>query len=265
GLGLDLSSGTTVTLQAVTPGGKPPSPTAMGTALSIMNSRVNGAGFNGATVVPQGSNLINVSVPNKSAQQVVNLVGTTALLRFRQVILVAPNKASSATPTPTPTPPPSATPTPTPSASTKAKASPSPTRSSAALGRSSAGSALTVSARRLPDVAAAAAKTKPKASASPTPSPSPSPSPSASTAPKLSTTTDPSASGHASLPPPATKALFDKLNCANPNWKSQLYGSANGSTPPYDNPGSQTVACYQGFKYALDRSAVTGEMLKLGG
>src|SRR5215813_2800430 len=135
GLGLDLSSGTTVTLQAVTPGGKPPSPTAMGTALSIMNSRVNGAGFNGATVVPQGSNLINVSVPNKSAQQVVNLVGTTALLRFRQVILVAPNKASSPTPTPTPTPTPSATPTPTPSASTKAKASPSPTRSSAALGR----------------------------------------------------------------------------------------------------------------------------------
>ncbi|HEV2241155.1 MAG TPA: protein translocase subunit SecD [Streptosporangiaceae bacterium] len=265
GLGLDLSSGTTVTLQAVTPGGKPPSPTAMATAVSIMNSRVNGAGFNGATVVPQGNNLISVSVPNKSAQQVVNLVGTTALLRFRPVILVAPNYASTSSPTPTPTPTPSATPTPTPSASTKAKASPSPTRSSAALGRSSAGSALTVSARRLAGAAAAAAKTKPRASASPTPSPTPSPSPSASATPKLATTTDPSASGNASLLTPATKALFDKLNCANPNWKSQSYGSAIASTPPYDDQSSQTVTCYQGFKYALDRSTVTGEMLKLGG
>ena len=269
GLGLDLSSGTTVTLQAVTPGGKPPSPAAMGTALSIMSGRVNGAGFNGATVVPQGNNLINVSVPNKSAQQVVNLVGTTALLRFRQVILVAPNYASTSTPAPTPTPTPtstpSATPRPTPSASTKAKASPSPTRSTAALGRSSEGSALTVSARRLAGAAAAAAKAKPRASASPTPSPSPSPSPSASATPKLSTTTDPSASGNASLLTPATKALFDKLNCANPNWKAQIYGSANGSTPPYDDRSSQTVACYQGLKYALDRSTVTGEMLKLGG
>jgi len=208
-------------------------------------------------------------VPNKSAQQVVNLVGTTALLRFRQVILVAPNYASTSTPAPTPTPTPtstpSATPRPTPSASTKAKASPSPTRSTAALGRSSEGSALTVSARRLAGAAAAAAKAKPRASASPTPSPSPSPSPSASATPKLSTTTDPSASGNASLLTPATKALFDKLNCANPNWKAQIYGSANGSTPPYDDRSSQTVACYQGLKYALDKSTVTGEMLKLGG
>jgi preprotein translocase subunit SecD len=260
GLGLDLSSGTTVTLEAVTPGGKPPSSAAMGTALSIMNSRVNGAGFNGATVVPQGNNLINVTVPNKSVQQVVNLVGTTALLRFRQVILVAPNY-STATSTPTPTPTPSTTPTPTPSASTKAKASPSPTRSSAALGGSSAGSGLTVSARHLAGAAAAAAKSKPKASSSPSPSPTPSPTPSTSTTPKLSTTTDPSASGNASLLTPAVKALFDKVNCANKNWRSQIYGSGTG----YDDVGSQTVACYQGFKYALDKSTVTGEMLKLGG
>ena len=265
GLGLDLSSGTTVTLQAVTPKNTTPNSAAMATAVSIMNSRVNGAGFNGATVVPQGNNDINVTVPNRSVQQVVNLVGTTALLRFRQVILVAPNYASTSTPTPTPTPTPSATPTPTPSASTKAKASPSPTRSSAALGRSSAGSALTVSARSLAGAAAAAAKAKPKASASPTPSPTPTPSPSGSTTPRLSTTTDPSASGNARLLTPAVAALFDKLNCANPNWKSQIYGSANGSTPPYDNVNSQTVACYQGLKYALDRSTVTGEMLKLGG
>jgi preprotein translocase subunit SecD len=122
-----------------------------------------------------------------------------------------------------------------------------------------------VSARYLAGAAATAAKTKPRASASPTPSPSPSPSPSASTTPKLSTTSDPNASGNASLLTPAVKALFDKLNCANPNWKSQIYGSATVATPAYDDVSSQTVTCYQGFKYALDRSTVTGEMLKLGG
>lgn len=71
GLGLDLSSGTVVTLKAVPPQGSSTVPPAeLATAVSIMNSRVNGAGFNGATVVSQGGNLINVTVPGKSAQQV---------------------------------------------------------------------------------------------------------------------------------------------------------------------------------------------------
>jgi preprotein translocase subunit SecD len=258
GLGLDLSSGTTVTLQAVTPGGKQPSPAAMGTAVSIMNSRVNGAGFNGATVVPEGGNLITVTVPNKSVQQVVNLVGTTALLRFRQVILVAPNDATS-TSTPSATPTPTPTPTPSPSKTPKAKASATPSKSSSALGApASGGHGLAVSSRRLP---AAVASATPTPSASPTPSPSPS----SSSGQKLATTTDPSASGNASLLSPATKALFDRLNCANPNWKSQIYGSATAAEPPYDNVSSQIVTCYQGFKYALDKATVTGEMLKLGG
>ncbi|HEX4657751.1 MAG TPA: protein translocase subunit SecD [Streptosporangiaceae bacterium] len=183
GLGLDLSSGTTVTLQAVPPRGTTASQLAqdMGTAVSIMNSRVNGAGFNGATVVPQGSNLINVTVPGKGVQQVVNLVGTTAQLRFRQVLLTAPNFT-------TPT-------------------SKSPTQ-------------------------------------------------------KLATTADPAAQGQASLLSPAVRALFDKLNCANKNWKSQIYGTDPNN---WDNTGAQVVTCYQGAKYALDKSTVTGQMLKLGG
>ena len=180
GLGLDLSSGTTVTLQAVPPRGTTASQLAndMGTAVSIMNSRVNGAGFNGATVVPQGNNLIDVTVPGKQAQQVVSLVGTTAQLRFRQVVLVAGNYASATT----------------------------------------------------------------------------------SRTPKLSTTAD--GQGNASLLSAAVKAQFDQLNCANKNWKSQIYGS-NPSN--WDNTNTQTVACYQGNKYALDKSTVTGKMLKLGG
>jgi preprotein translocase subunit SecD len=126
GRGLDISSGTTISLQAVTPPGTKPSSAQMASDLSlaqsIMNSRINGAGFNGASVTTEGTNLINVSVPGKTSNQVEQLVGTTAQLRFRQVLLVAPNTAP-ATPATTPTP----TPTPTPSATPSPSASPSPT------------------------------------------------------------------------------------------------------------------------------------------
>jgi preprotein translocase subunit SecD len=257
GLGLDLSSGTTVTFRAVPPKGTTSSQLAsdMTTAQSIMNSRVNGAGFNGASVTTQGTNLINVTVPGKGSQEVIKLVGTTAQLRFRHVLLVASNYASTTTPTPTPTPTPSASPSPSPSSSSKPKASASPTPSSAALGDSgSAGHGLSVSARSLSGGAAAAAKAKPKASASPTPSSSP------SAAGKLSTTAD--GEGDASALSATVKSQFDRLNCADKNWKSQIYGTNPNN---WDNPNIQVVTCYQGFKYALDKAAVTGEQLKQGG
>ncbi len=133
GLGLDLSSGTTVTLKAITPGtSKPPSQTAMNEARSIMEDRVNGAGFTGAEVNQQGANIITVAVPGKGAQQVENLVGRTALLRFRQVLLVAPNETTSTTsPSATPTPSASAKPSKsTAKSSAKAAASPSPSPTS---------------------------------------------------------------------------------------------------------------------------------------
>ena len=197
GLGLDLSSGTTVTLKAVsTKPGQPPSQTDMNTAISIMDSRVNGAGFTGASVVQQGSNIITVAVPGKAPQQVVNLVGTTAQLRFRQVLLEAKN---TTTPTPTPTPTPS-----------------------------------------------------PKASASP--------SPSATTKPKLSTTAE--GVGDASALSAKVKAQFDKLNCADKNWRAQIYGNNPNN---WDNPKVQVVSCYQGAKFALDKSTVTGQMVKTAG
>ncbi len=101
GLGLDLSSGTSVTLQAVTPkqpGQKtspPPSAAAMATAVRIITDRVEATGLSNATVVPQGSNEIVVSVPGAGAQKVATLVGETALLRMRQVVLTASNYTTS--------------------------------------------------------------------------------------------------------------------------------------------------------------------------
>jgi preprotein translocase subunit SecD len=261
GRGLDISSGTTATLEAIPPKGTSPAELQadMNTAVSIMSSRVNGAGFNGASVTSQGDRLINVTVPGKGSQEVLNLVGTTAQLRFRQVMLVASNYATSATPTPTPSATPTPTPSATPSPSATAKASPSPSKSSSALGEGSGSQGLAASAQRL-----AGTSDKPKADASPNPSASPTPSPSSSpassTTPQLATTAD--GQGNASLLTPTTKAQFDKLNCSNPKWKTEIYGNNPNA---WDNPDIQTVACYQGQKWALDKALVTGEMLKTGG
>jgi preprotein translocase subunit SecD len=224
GLGLDLSSGTTVTLKAVTPNStKVPSQTAMNEARSIILNRVNGAGFTGAQVQQQGPDIITVAVPGKGAQQVENLVGRTALLRFRQVLLVAPNLSTSAAT-------PSATPTPTPSAS----ASPSTTKG--------------------------AKKSAAKATPTPTPTGSPSPTASSTTSPSstpvLSTVAD--GQGNAALVSPAVKVLFNKLNCADPKWQQKIYGT---NSLAWDNVNTQIVACYQGQKYVLDKAPVTGEML----
>jgi preprotein translocase subunit SecD len=101
GRGLDLSSGTSITLQAVTPrqpGQKTspaPSAAAMAKAVQIITDRVEATGLANATVVPQGNNEIVVSVPGAGAQKVATLVGETALLRLRQVVLVAPNTTTS--------------------------------------------------------------------------------------------------------------------------------------------------------------------------
>jgi preprotein translocase subunit SecD len=139
-LGLDLAGGTQVTLSATTLNKhKVPSAADMTTAISIMNSRVDAQGFNNAQVQQQGSNFITVTVPGKNAQQVVNLVGTTALLYFREVYLegtadakapaasstgstksysAKPLAAASAKPSSSPSSSSSPSPTPTPSSST---------------------------------------------------------------------------------------------------------------------------------------------------
>jgi preprotein translocase subunit SecD len=241
-LGLDLSSGTTVTLKAVPPKGTSATQLAsdMTTAQQIMSNRVNGAGFNGSSVTTQGTNLINVTVPGQGSKQVIDLVGTTALLRFRQVLLEAENYT----------------------ATTSSKVTP---------GAGSAGRTLAASAKSLTS-GTAAAKTEPKANASPSPSASATPSPSASASPspspsssgktseKLSTTAD--GQGDASALSAKTKALFNKVNCADSNWKTKIYGKNPNN---YDNTGTQVVTCYQGLKYALGKAIVTGSQLKLGG
>ena len=103
-LGLDLTSGTTVSLKAVPVHGHAVTAAEMTQAQQIMFNRVNSAGFTEAQVVPQGNNIMTVSVPGQNSQQVVKLVSQTAVLLFRQVLLIAPNASSAVTPATTPTP-----------------------------------------------------------------------------------------------------------------------------------------------------------------
>src|SRR5215469_16209073 len=111
GLGLDLSSGTQLTMKATTLNGGTPSADEMNEAKSIILSRVNATGNTGAQVQTQGSDILNVSFPGKTTQQTEQLVSETALLNFRQTLLYEPYSATSSTPSASATPSPSPNPT----------------------------------------------------------------------------------------------------------------------------------------------------------
>jgi len=106
-LGLDLRGGTSVTLQPrIAPGeaGKVTNE-AIDQAVSIIRQRVNSLGVAESEVAAQGSGTnrqIVISVPGDTGRRVVELVGQTAELRFRQVLATAIS-TGTADPTATPT------------------------------------------------------------------------------------------------------------------------------------------------------------------
>ena len=269
-LGLDLTSGTTVSLAAVPVHGSKVTAAQMATAQQIMFNRVNSAGFTEAQVVPQGTSIMTVSVPGKNSAGVVKLVSQTAELLFRQVLLTAPNAASAVTPTPVPSPTPSgagsasplgsASPQPSSTASTKAKVRGSDGNRTAVLARS---------ASRLGAGTAAHAKASPSptpsatSSGSATPAATPSPAPTV-TSPNHTSTWQ-QAQGNAAALSPQIKNLFDKVNCADKGWAKQI-----GYSPAvWDNPKNQIVACGLSngtsgvpVKYVLDQAKVLGSQIK---
>jgi preprotein translocase subunit SecD len=261
GLGLDLSWGTQITLQAYRKNNNTPvDQGAMAKARQIIENRIDGDGFTNASVIQQGNNEIVVSVPHENAQQVANLVGTTATLSFRQLLLEAPNTTTGTptTPAPSTSPSPSSSTTPSPStsksSSPKASSSPSPSSSSSKASTSGTGQAVGASV-----LSGSGAKAKPSPSTSSSPSPSTSPSSSSSTSgkPKLATTAD--GIGAASQLNSQTVKDFDQLNCADKNWQKQIYG-ANPSF--WARPTKQAVGCQnvQGvwYKYAMSPAVIQG-------
>jgi preprotein translocase subunit SecD len=285
-LGLDLTSGTEVALQAQTPHGKTPSAAEMSEAVTIMLNRVDAGGFTEASVVPQGTNIIDVSVPGANSQQVVKLVEQTAKLLFRQVLLIAPNTAS-VVPTPTPTPSPASTasgsPSPSPSGSAsatpkaKSSASASPKASTKAFVRGAARGGVAEMARGARNLGGDAAKPSPSPSAGVTPSGSPTPSASATPSPSAAATTPAAAangtsswemaSGDPTKVSAQVKAEFNKLNCADKNWQQEIHYNPQ----IWDEANRQIVSCgnisntpgqYEAGKFVLDAAKVLGSEVK---
>ena len=147
-LGLDLQGGTTITLTAQnTDGTGQIDPNSLQLARTIIQSRVDSLGVGETEVTTSGDRQIIVSVPNVQQDELVRLVGQTAVLRFRAVY------AAEAV-----TPPPTASPTPEPSGSASAG---SPPRRPPPPSHSGAGAPVPV--RRRPPTGPAAADRAPAA------------------------------------------------------------------------------------------------------
>lgn len=84
-LGLDLRGGTSITLSAQTTEGQAPTADSMDQAVEIIRQRVDGAGVAEAEINTQGDSNIVVSMPDIGQDELVELVGQTAELRFRPV------------------------------------------------------------------------------------------------------------------------------------------------------------------------------------
>ena len=115
-LGLDLQGGTTITLTAQNTNGTGQiDPNSLQLARTIIQSRVDSLGVGETEVTTSGDRQIIVAVPNVQQDELVRLVGQTAVLRFRAVY-----GAEAVTPPVTPSTEPSggasATPTTEPSA-----------------------------------------------------------------------------------------------------------------------------------------------------
>ena len=259
GLGLDLSSGTQVTLQAQTLSGKPPSSASMSAAVGVIESRVNGTGNSGAQVQPQGTNLLVVTVPGAGSKQTIQLVSQTALLMFRQVLLYQPYSATSTTPSP------AASASASPSGSASPSASTSPTATATSTAKTSAKIVPATAASASPSASASA-----KASASPTATASPSPSASATSTTSSCTKNSPvlgtdTAGNPCLVTSKSALALFNdpKLTCAPGDTNTWKNAAGYATTTPYNNPDEQVVACGtngsgQWGKYLLDVSKVQG-------
>ncbi len=122
-LGLDLRGGTTVTLTARESMTGKVTTESMEQARTIIQQRVDGLGVGESAVTIQGADQIQVAVPNIVGSDLVDLVGKTAQLGFRNVFYVI---AAEPAPSPEPSVAPSA------DASASTEPSPSAAASTAA-------------------------------------------------------------------------------------------------------------------------------------
>ncbi len=263
-LGLDLQGGTSVTLTPrLVAGSGRPSSGSIDKAVDIVRQRVNGLGVSEADVRRAGDR-IEIAVPGKGREEVVDLVGQTAQLNFREVLqsaaaAPAPAPSGSAVPAPsgsgTPAPSRAATPAPSASAAPAPKATTTP-HAAGPFGASPAAGSLG------PAAAASAAPVSPGAALAPTASAAATPAPAAANpaaanpatatpAPAASAPT-PEGAAAASTPPTDVIQRFIALTC-NAN---DLRNSSSANDPPQN----WSVACDRDgqTKYLLKPATVVG-------
>ncbi|MER6173393.1 protein translocase subunit SecD [Streptosporangium sp. NPDC001681] len=249
--GLDLAGGTTVTLQPITPNGSAPSQESLDLAVNIIRERVNGSGISDAEVAKSGDNIV-ISVPGVGQEEVVKLVGTTAELRFRQVLAIGagspPPPGELATQPPTPSPSPTTSggkgtraPKPTESAVPKPAATAAPDTSTSPAGRALSSGLLKPSPGASSESSTEPAQPGDQSS-------KPGDGTAAPTAPPAAAE-DPMAGVDPTGIDPAALKEFQTLDCA----KQTNRGAQ-------DAPDKQYVGCSTdgSTKFILDKAAVTG-------
>ncbi|WP_433500891.1 protein translocase subunit SecD [Sphaerimonospora sp. CA-214678] len=264
--GLDLAGGTTVTLTPVTLDGKAPPPESLDRAVNIIRARVNGTGISDAEVAKANDNIV-IQIPGVGQSEALKLVSTTAELRMRQVLAVAPAKMQpQQMPTEAPTPDPGNSPSTMPGTARTPNGAPS--------GGPGAAATTTPAGRALSSALLAAPTPSPAtrtghrsgaksgaangaragagsdsgseggsadgegAGTSPSPAPSPQPG------------DDPLAGQDISGIEPALLTAFREIDCTA---KDRGQGAQ-------DDPGKQIVACSDdgAARYILDKAAVQG-------
>lgn len=243
-LGLDLQGGAFVILSPEE--GSRATGEQVDQAVNIIRRRVDGVGVAEAEVVTQGQNIV-ISVPGVG-REAVRKLGSTAQLRFREVIQTAPG---APVPEPPATPAPSGSATPAPSGSAvpppSGSATPTPAATPGGTATPSAASARALSRALL----AGAAPTTPPAAPPATPPAATAPP---VTPPVVPPATPPVAPGI--QPDPALLERFATLDCTTPEARQ-----GTGST---DDPAKQLVGCEQdgSGKYLLAPAKVIGTDVK---
>jgi preprotein translocase subunit SecD len=234
-LAIDLAGGTSAVYGATATAGSSVTSGAMATAVGIMQQRVNAFGVSEAQVSQQGSNTIQVEIPGKNSQALVNQIGQTALLYFRPVLESA---ATTATPTTSASP--------TASGSAAASSSASPTAKASSSAGATASAAASGQAENLTTLKNAAGS-----SASASPSAKASSSASSTASPNASSSAQASASAAATASESKAAAAYASLKCTG---KAENKAAANALPTDYiascDKDGKG--------KYLLGPSLVSG-------
>lgn len=249
GLALDLEGGTQIILRPIATDGAKINDEAISQAIEVIRQRIDSSGVSEAEITSQGGRNIVVGIPGEASEETIDLVKTSAQMRFRPVLSIGAPQAVSQEATDgstdTPTDPATETPTATPTDDASDPASEAPADGSG-------GGAGPVTATDAATDAQLNAATDDS-----TATPSPTPTDAATETPDASTTSPANPSDLAQITP-EIQQQFDDLDCTLPE---NLVGGDSG---PTDAP---FVSCAQdgSAKYILGPVEIEGTEISNAG